>query len=125
MQVITTKFHGKLDYLTGVLLIALPWILGFNDVPVATWAVIFVGVAIIMMSLFTDYESGIVKAISMATHLNIDIVTGLLLAASPWIFGFADQVFLPHLIAGLYETIVALMTSRNAPGQPINELHGL
>lgn len=113
MKKLSTKLHGRLDYLTGILLLALPWILGFNDVPKATWTVIFVGSMIIMMSMFTNYESGLVRTISMSTHLNVDIVTGLVFAASPWLLGFADQVYLPHLILGLYETLTSLATSRH------------
>jgi hypothetical protein len=112
MKIISTKTHGILDYMTAVLLIALPWILGFNDVPTATWILILVGAMIIMLSLFTNYESGIIRSIPMRTHLTVDIVTGLLLAASPWLLGFSDQVYIPHLIAGLFETTTSLATSR-------------
>jgi len=112
MKILSTKVHGILDYMTGLLLIALPWIAGFNNVVDATWTVIFVGAMIIMMSLFTDYETGMIRSLPMSIHLNIDIVTGLLLAASPWILGFADQVYLPHLIFGLFETVASLVTTR-------------
>jgi hypothetical protein len=77
---------------------------------------IFLGTMIIMMSLFTDYESGIVRSLPVSAHLNIDIGTGLVFAASPWLFGFADQVYLPHLIMGLFQTIASLLTSRTVPG---------
>jgi hypothetical protein len=46
----------------------------------------------------------------MKTHLNIDLMSGILLAASPWIFGFSDRVIAPHLILGLLEIGAALMT---------------
>jgi hypothetical protein len=39
----------------------------------------------------------------MAVHNFIDIAAGALLAASPWIFGFADEtanVWVPHLVVG-------------------------
>ena len=120
MKILSTKVHGILDYLTGILLIALPWILGFNDVPAATWTVIFIGTMIITMSFFTNYESGVVKSIPMAMHLNIDIITGLLFAASPWLLGFADQVYLPHVILGLFDTVAALTTSRQVPQQQLS-----
>jgi hypothetical protein len=118
MKILSTRVHGILDYLTGVLLIALPWILGFNDVPAATWTVIFVGAMIITLSLFTNYESGIVRSIPMAAHLNIDIIT-------PWLFGFADQVYLPHLVMGIFETAAALITSRHAQEDQIEEVQAL
>ena len=116
MKIISTKLHSRIDYLTSILFIAMPWILGFNDVLPATWTLIAVGSMSIMMSLFTNYEGGMVRSIPMSIHLNVDIVTGLFLAASPWILGFADQVYLPHLLLGLFETAAGLMTSRTARG---------
>jgi len=116
MKIISTKLHSRLDYSTGILFIAMPWILNFNEVLPATWTLIAVGSMAILMSLFTDYEGGIVRSIPMAAHLNIDVVTGLFLAASPWILGFADQVYLPHLLLGLFETAAGLMTRRAARG---------
>lgn len=116
MKIISTKFHSKVDYLTSILFIAMPWILNFNDVVPATWTLVAVGSMSLLMSLFTDYEGGMVRSIPMAMHLNVDIVTGLFLAASPWILGFADEVYLPHLLLGLFETAAGLMTVRAAPG---------
>ncbi len=45
---------------------------------------------------------------------EIDVASGALLALSPWLFGFADRVFWPHLIIGLREIGAKLMT-RTAP----------
>ena len=122
MKIISTKLHSRIDYLTSLLFIAMPWILNFNEVLPATWTLIAVGSMSIIMSLFTDYEGGMVRSVPMAVHLNVDIVTGLFLAASPWILGFADQVYLPHLILGLFETAAGLMTSRVATGVEENPM---
>jgi hypothetical protein len=46
---------------------------------------------------------------------GIDVASGALLALSPWLFGFADRVFWPHLIVGIME-IGAGLTTRTAPG---------
>jgi hypothetical protein len=62
----------------------------------------------------TDYELGVVRMIPMPVHLLLDIAAGALLAVSPWLFGFADRVFWPHLILGLLEIGAGLMT-RTAP----------
>jgi hypothetical protein len=40
----------------------------------------------------------------------LDLVSGILLAASPWIFGFSDYVYMPHLILGLFEIGASMMT---------------
>lgn len=48
----------------------------------------------------------------MPTHLWLDGLTGIFLAISPWLFNFADMVFLPYLIVGIAEVGLALITER-------------
>ncbi len=103
MRFITTRFHGVLDYLNGLLLIAFPWIFNFNNGGVAQNIPLITGIVLIAMSALTNYEAGIVKIIPMPVHLNINVMAGLFLAASPWIFNFSHQVYLPHLSIGIFE----------------------
>ncbi len=46
----------------------------------------------------------------MPIHLGADVLAGILLAASPWLFGFSDRVFWPHLIVGALEIGAGLIT---------------
>lgn len=110
MRFISTKAHAILDYLMGVVLIASPWIFDFARGGYETWIPVIVGAGAILYSLFTDYEYSISRSLSMRSHLWIDGFAGGFLAASPWIFGFADFVYLPHLILGLAEIGAALFT---------------
>ena len=110
MRIIPTRFHGVLDYAMGALLIVAPYLLGFADGTAAQYVPQAVGLATLLMSLVTDYELSIVKLIPMPVHLGVDVASGLLLALSPWLFGFADRVFWPHLILGVAEVGAALMT---------------
>jgi hypothetical protein len=114
MRFIPTRIHGFLDYLMAVLLIASPWLFGFADQRVAQWIPIILGVGIIVYSLITRYELGVAGVISMRTHLWLDAAGGFLLAVSPWLFGFAELVWLPHLILGLLE-IGAAATTKTRP----------
>jgi hypothetical protein len=110
MRVLGTKTHGYLDYLVGLLLIAAPWIFDFNRGGAETWVPVILGVSALAYSLFTDYELGAVHSLSMRTHLGLDLMSGILLAASPWIFGFNDYVYTPHLVLGIFEIGAALIT---------------
>lgn len=110
MKVISTRVHGMMDYALGLLLIIAPWLLGFAEGGAETWIPVILGVGIILYSLMTDYEMGAVKTISMKGHLWLDGIGGLFLALSPWLFGFDEIVYLPHLILGLIEIGTALMT---------------
>jgi hypothetical protein len=122
MRWIGTKTHGYLDYIMGMLLIAAPWIFGFAREGAETWVPVVLGAAVILYSLITDYELGISPVISMRTHLTLDLMGGAILAASPWIFGFADYIWAPHLILGILEMGAALMT-KQVPGTE-RKFHG-
>jgi hypothetical protein len=110
MKILSTKVHGVMDYLMGVLLIAAPWLLDFARGGAETWIPVVLGASTILYSLFTDYEYSLSRSISMRTHLNIDLASGIFLAASPWLFGFNEYVYLPHLILGIAEIGAVLMT---------------
>lgn len=110
MRFLPTRIHGYMDYLMGVLLIAAPWLLGFARGGAETWVPVVLGAGVILYSSMTDYELGAVKALSMPTHLWLDGMGGALLAASPWLFGFSEYVWVPHLVLGLLEIGSALMT---------------
>ena len=114
MKIIPRTLHGILDYVVGVLLIAAPWILGFADNGPATYVPVILGAGALVYSLLTNYERGLVRVIPFSTHLVLDVLSGAFLALSPWLLGFADRVYLPHLIVGLFEIAAGLMT-RNAP----------
>jgi len=106
-----------MDYIMGILLIASPWLCDFNRGGMETWIPVILGVGALVYSVMTDYELGLTRTLAMPTHLTLDLVSGILLAASPWIFGFADHVYLPHLVLGIIEIGASLMTKR----EPSNE----
>jgi hypothetical protein len=101
-----------LDYLVGALLIAAPWLFDFNRGGAETWVPVVLGAGAIAYSLFTDYELGVSRQIPMPTHLMLDIGSGVLLALSPWLFGFSEYVWTPHVVVGLIEVGTALMSRR-------------
>ena len=114
MRFLSTRLHGVLDYTMGLLLVATPWLFGFAGIAdgAATWLPVALGLGVIAYSLFTNYELGAVRRIPMPTHLRLDLGGGVLLALSPWLFGFADGVWAPHLILGLLEVGAALVTQK-------------
>jgi uncharacterized membrane protein HdeD (DUF308 family) len=107
--------HGMLDYPAGILLIASPWIFGFSDVDAARNVAIVIGVVVLAQSLMTDYELSVVDVLPLSAHLMMDVLAGIVLAVSPWLFGFADEgteAWLPHLVFGLGLLAAGLMTQR-------------
>jgi hypothetical protein len=122
MRFIPTRAHGVVDYLAAGALIAAPAVLNFKKNDARSWLPIALGVGTVAYSLLTDYELGVFKVIPMPVHLGLDAANGALLAASPWLFGFADEVSTPHLMFGLFEIGTALMTTPvpgRVPGMPV------
>jgi hypothetical protein len=114
---ISSRMHAMLDYPLGVVLIAAPWIFGFSDVGGAAVALpIIVGAIAILQSLITDWELSIADVLPLPAHLSMDVLAGIVLAASPWIFGFSDEgtnAWLPHLLVGLGLIGAGLLTQRD------------
>ena len=110
MRMIPMRVHGVLDYLTGGTLLSAPKVLGLNDVPASARVLRLAGGGAILYSLLTDYELGTVKLLPMPAHLAMDAASGVLLASSPWVFGFAKEgprYWLPHVLVGTFEMLAA------------------
>jgi FtsH-binding integral membrane protein len=118
---ISTKIHGYLDYLMGFLLILLPLHPAIPEGAASTLLVVL-GAGIIVYSLITDYEMGLLKILAMKTHLIIDVMGGILLLVSPWLFGFADELIWPFVVLGIFEIGAGLFTSKK-PSLEANPAH--
>ena len=68
------------------------------------------GGGLIVYSLLTESERGAVPLIGMPAHLMLDGLSGLFLASSPWLLGFAYLVWVPHLALGLAMLGLATIT---------------
>ncbi|HYD21220.1 MAG TPA: SPW repeat protein [Flavipsychrobacter sp.] len=119
MRFIPTRVHGVMDYLTGLLLIASPWMFNFARGGAETILPVALGAGALLYSPLTKYELGVARLIPMRTHLLLDVLSGMLLAASPWLFGFSDYVYAPHLILGLFEIAVSITTSTEPSYTPM------
>jgi hypothetical protein len=110
-----TRIHGILDYVIGALLVVAPWLLGFAAGGAETWVPVVVGVAIVAYSAATHYEMGLLPRLSIPVHLWLDALLGVLLAISPWVLGFDDRVWLPHVVVGVLLVGAAAVTD-TVPG---------
>jgi hypothetical protein len=112
-----SRTHGILDYVTALLLLAAPFLFGFANggpeqvVPMALAALL------IVVSLLTGYELSILKLIPYRVHLILDVLQALLLLASPWLFGFADRIWWPHVLVGVFELVVVAASWGRAAGR--------
>lgn len=116
MRFLPTRVHGVIDYAWGLALIATAFALGMEGA--ARWTAIVFGAGAILYSLVTDYEVGALRIVPMPVHLVLDGVAGSVLAVSPWLFGFAREVWAPHLAFGLFSVVASLVTRTRAT-QPV------
>lgn len=113
MRLISIKLHSILDYLFGILLILSPWIFMFNKDISEAGSTIIIGALVLGYSLFTNYNYSLAKLIPFRYHLMLDMAFGFVLGISPWILGFADIVYIPHVFLGAVQILLALNTNRD------------
>src|SRR4051812_20654368 len=106
MKIISQRVHGILDYAVSALLIIMPYALHLTKDSYQTWVPVTAGIITICYSLLTDYEYGAVRIIPMQYHLVLDTASAILLIASPWLFHFANEVYMPHVVIGIAELAV-------------------
>lgn len=113
MRVIPSRVHTIIGLVVGVALIVAPWLFGFSDIGAAKWSAIIVGIIGILSELTSTSPVSPIKLVPMPVHLGMDVVLGIVLALTPWLFGFADEklnAWLPHVIVGILIIVYALMT---------------
>ncbi len=117
MRIISTKVHAIADYALALLLFLSPRLFYLMDMVETSGAAVWmvpslVGLVQFGVSFITRYEGGGFRKIPMPVHLNIDLVLGLFLALSPWLFGFNYFVYKPHLLMGLALVLLAVLTRK-------------
>jgi len=113
MKIVSINIHSMIDYIMGSLLLLMPTLLGFGDAGTAAWIPRFMGLFVLGYSLITNYEFSLAKMLPLPTHFTLDYLTALFLVISPFLFGFANIVWFPHVIVGM-----AIFLSSRLTDQP-------
>jgi hypothetical protein len=101
--------HGLIEYGAGVLLVAAPFLFGF-DAGAAIAVAIASGVVVLIVAASTAGPTSLVDQIPLPAHVALDYVLAVVLIAMPFIAGFSDETaptvfFLAIGIAHLLITI--------------------
>jgi len=118
-QILSTKTHGIIDIGFVLVLIAAPFALGFANGGAVQWVPQALAVVLLISSMLTRYEWGMIGMFSMPMHLMLDVGAGAFLVASPWLFGFANVTYWPHVILGLIAIATAAMTKTQPQKGPM------
>ena len=81
--------HGLLEYGIGVLLIASSSLFSFDGTPRAVG--ILLGAMVLVLAALSDLPTALMRRLPLDSHVVIDYVLGVVLVASPFIFGFSDD----------------------------------
>jgi hypothetical protein len=125
MKPISPTLHGVLDYFTCGFFLLAPSLFDLTGTPAYVCYVLAGGYLVI--SLLTSMPLGVLKVIPFWLHGRLEMVSGLVFLASPWIFNFSQNGTLRNLFmgAGVVFLIVFMLTQWRPQGQTAAELqHG-
>lgn len=110
MKVVSPRTHGYFDFLTVVIFLLAPTLLGLSELP-AMLAYALAGVHLIV-TLASDFPFGVIKFIPFSIHGWIERLVGPSLIALPFIFGFADEEAARnfYVAMGLIVIVLGLLT---------------
>src|SRR5689334_21057659 len=86
---IPRPLHAVLDYLWGIAFYLAPDLLGFSGDTGGNIYAKLRGGTMVLTSLMTRYELGLLRLIPFNMHLALDFLGGSFGLAGPWLFGFA------------------------------------
>jgi hypothetical protein len=93
--------YGLLNYVLAALFLAMPFINGNEQSITAHIVTSFSGAFILVVTLLTNFELGVLRVISLREYLFFGLIAGGFLLVSPFIFGFYPYGFILHLVAGI------------------------
>lgn len=120
MKILTPRFHGYLDYLTVIVFLAAPLLLGLEGLS----AIISYLLAAIhlLMTILTDFSLGFAKLIPIKTHGWIETVVGPLILLLPFIVGLYETARIFYMTIGAFITIVSLITDYKQASLDIEDI---
>jgi hypothetical protein len=111
MRFLRTSIHGWLDYGLGVILLAFPLMSGLHQNGIVTWVPILLGLSVVLYSLCTNYEMGLLRILPMTLHLALDFSGGVVLVAVALLFAPTQAAWVLLLVLGVFEIGTSLVTS--------------
>jgi hypothetical protein len=114
VRFIPTLIHATVDYIVGLLLIGLPLLVTI-DGP-ARALTMSLGLFVLLYSLATDYELGVIRFLRIRLHLFLDALSGailLLLAVAADLPGPARW---PYYVIGALALFLSATTRTRAQG---------
>lgn len=98
---ISTTFFGFFGYILALTTMSSPWLFGFWHVGGASLFIpLLFGWFHLIMCIFSNTKAGMLGVFPIQMHCVLNVLSGFILLVSPFLYGFCDRVYLPHLILG-------------------------
>lgn len=116
LRFISSTMHGIVDYTAALALIGAPLILGLGQSsPIAIWLSVFTGIAVVLVSVNTQYAFGLFKIIPFDGHLVIDLIAATAFLVAPFLFDFTGIDLYYYIAnAAVIYLVVALSENSNS-----------
>jgi len=88
--ILPLNVHAAIEPLIALVLIASPWIFGFDGNDDATAAAVVIGVIVLATGMSTDWRDSILNLIDIRTHMLMDIGVAAALILAPFVLGFSE-----------------------------------
>lgn len=119
IRFITPNQHGILDFSVAAVLIVAPFLLGLGgSSSLAVWLSVATGIAVIVLSLLTDYRYGLLRLIPFKGHLLVDALVGLAFVMIPFVVGFEGRDAIFYWVIGVGVLAVVALGRTDQPGHP-------
>jgi hypothetical protein len=113
MKIISPTQHGYLDYVTVVLFLVAPTLIGLTGVAgTLAYALAAIHLA---MTLVTDFPLGIAKLLPFSIHGWVERVVGPVLILLPFALGFDTVAQSFYVVIGIVIVVVGLLTDYQQP----------
>jgi len=115
MRFVTKTIHAWLDYPVAIALIGLPFVLGLGaSNPLALAISPVVGVAALLLTVFTDHHLGVVRVLPYKLHLSVDLAVGVLFLLLPFALSFSGLDAAYYLLNGAAVVAVIALSKPDA-----------
>lgn len=108
VRFIPTTVHGFADYLVGLTVIALPFLLGSEGA--ARVVLIALGIFVLLYSLVTDYELGAIRFLRIRFHLLLDALFGIVMLVLPLTLDTTGTAQWPFFVFGILALALVFTT---------------
>jgi hypothetical protein len=117
---IALRMHALMEPVAAIVLIAGPWLFGFNDIESLTIVSVAAGAVMLLSGGMTRWRWSMAKVIPLREHFMTDLLIGVVLILAPFVAGWSGRGDATRflVIMGALELLTAALTDWD----PVEEL---